>query len=420
MEIEGVRDKNSLRSYLGIEDEAVRIPTARRVAYLSAMRVAPIALRHFSSRSHLNNSELTVLPFFATLSYSAVVSSYPTPKIKLSSIRTAVKVSRDYANSITNASDMVRAASVATAGAAATAGRTAAATVAIAFASGLIPKFWAIVQSDLKALKRNPTGPMQRVWSDDMFGEIEEAWNEARATLEADPKTNWTFWITWYERALEGKNLYPEELALILDQFTEDDWLGDPAKVNPAFDPILELYRQDEAGGGGDVDPFPQRKPANIKAIRSQVVALKDYVDGEFEFLKGYNGELSADEEQREPILEVLAALREIIDDILRVFEEEEASTALVVVDEKVPAVTEQAEKLEQLETIPNISAHIIAMTATVKYMTDNGWSQKSAEAAALAQHSKGFVAKAKEFLQTKFKKSPPSLTRFSPKDSPK
>jgi len=69
----------------------------------------------------------------------------------------------------------------------------------------------------------------------------------ARLAFKADSfGTDWTFWITWYERVLAGKDIYPNMLSPILNGMTEEDWLGEPDEVNARFKDVLAKYLDDE------------------------------------------------------------------------------------------------------------------------------------------------------------------------------
>ena len=219
MEISEVKDRESLEAYLDdISDEDARLLTARRVAYLSAMRVAPFALGYFARRPKRGNATLTALPVLAGLAYSGVASTCPTPEYDAAAARAA--------NAAT------------------------AATATAAAARAPRADIWNVVRTDLRVMQVPPKGDIPSIWPEGPPDWFNREWKAAQSALKSnkgdDDQPIWTFWITWYERALAGKNLYPEKLAPILDQFSKDDWLGDPANVNPEFDPILELYEADD------------------------------------------------------------------------------------------------------------------------------------------------------------------------------
>mmetsp|Transcript_29190 Transcript_29190/g.56411 ORF Transcript_29190/g.56411 Transcript_29190/m.56411 type:complete len:379 (+) Transcript_29190:4768-5904(+) len=85
--------------------------------------------------------------------------------------------------------------------------------------------------------------------------EIAAAWATAKETLQKDPSADWRFWITWFERVRDGRNIHAADLAKVLDTFTREEIEGDPAAVMDRFDPILALYDRKTSTEVSDTDP---------------------------------------------------------------------------------------------------------------------------------------------------------------------
>ncbi len=64
--------------------------------------------------------------------------------------------------------------------------------------------------------------------------------------MEAKGSPNWSFWILWYERVRAGRDFHADKLAEILNPLREDDWKKGPAHINPLFDDLLALYREED------------------------------------------------------------------------------------------------------------------------------------------------------------------------------
>lgn len=108
------------------------------------------------------------------------------------------------------------------------------------------------------------------------------------------PPVDWSFWVAWYNRILEGRDWHPAEVARILNRLTEDDYKRGPAHVNPMFDPVLRLYEDEDVAAlvaatpSGDdvvVDPATERldirptdtpPPEFLPDVLSQVASVRD------------------------------------------------------------------------------------------------------------------------------------------------
>lgn len=219
MEVSEVVDRESLEAYLnGLQDDA-RLTTIQFVAFRSAARIAPFVLQFFAENRPVGKRDLTALPIWAGLTIPGVASRSPTPGID-------------------------RAAANAAARAAFAAARAADAADAAADAAVGTADFWAHVRRDLLGFAAGQDTPL---WDEgDIPSGIADAWQAACVAFRADRfGTDWTFWITWYERVLAGNDIYPSMLVPILNEITEEDWLGDLDAVNAVnarFKDVLARY----------------------------------------------------------------------------------------------------------------------------------------------------------------------------------
>ena len=222
-----------------------------------------------------------------------------------------------------------------------------------------------------------------------------EDWNQTCILLKADSAVDWTFWITWFDRVLAGKDIHAEMLVPILNDLTEDDWLGDPAKVNPLFDEVLAVYLAEDSIHTGTSDR-QTNVTRHIKAIQSQVSTLKDFLDVEYLTLRGQNARSS----DQDDMLDLLRDLKALVENMVDHFESlADEKQALVTVRENLPAVVEKAGELAVIESVPEVSTTIVIMSASIKSLVDAGADPKLATQFAMSEAG--------------VKKLQPSLRRF-------
>lgn len=406
MDIAEVTDRDSLRAYLDTLEGEAGLLTARRVAFRAAARMLPLALEFFLSDAAAKR-DLTAVPVFGALSVSGVASQYPSPEIATYAAANATYVGNAAAATI---------AATATA-TAVTNAASANAVYATYAATNYAAAVWGTIRGDLETAAKDPFAKLLPLWpSGQEPADLKKLWEAARTQMQADTSTDWSFWILWYDRIRAGRDFHADEMARILNPLRREDWEKGPTHINPMFDDLLAVYRKEDAAAAGG-EEIERRSPASVKAIRSQVIALKDFVESELDFLRGLNHVAPENEAEHLRVLEKLIALREIIDGMVKVFEEDaNGSTALVVVEENLPAIAEKAEELADLESEPRISAPIISMTATIKYMTDNGTPGHLAYGTAAADLGLRFIKKKWNDRKSKSKKETTALTRFPAK----
>jgi len=219
--VEDVVDQESLQAYLeGLPDETRRT-AAMNLAFRSAARSAPIALEFFAGNRPVGKSNYTVLSIFCGVMISAVASVSSTKMaVEQGAVIEAADAAVAGAVAAVNVADDFAAESAAASNAAADAAvffsaisnsdLINAVVRTISFSADAVGNsYWALVRDDLF---RSSTAESSALWVDgDMPEWVKRSWEETCLELENDSfGTDWAFWITWYERVLAGKDIYPE------------------------------------------------------------------------------------------------------------------------------------------------------------------------------------------------------------------
>jgi hypothetical protein len=269
VEIAEVRDRERLKAYLGALQGEAGLLTAIRVAFRAAARVLPVASEYFLSEDAATR-DLTAAPVFCALSVGGVASKWPIPQSDAASAdrsayaaaaRTAFAGADRAAKGASNAaaaraSDAAAFAARASYAAAfadfagasviASAADAAANAVEAATNSANAICIWEGVRSDLRRGTEHPPCDLPALWQERQEPEeIRLAWENAKRQMRADT-VDWSFWILWYERVRAGRDVHADKLAEILNPLREDDWKKGPAHVNPLFDDLLALYREED------------------------------------------------------------------------------------------------------------------------------------------------------------------------------
>ena len=126
-------------------------------------------------------------------------------------------------------------------------------------------------------------------------------------------------------------------------------------------------------------DPFEdnngQNQLPNKRVIQLQVSVLRSLIDDETLRLRGRNSKSDDQKERLARLLAILSNILSLIDEMDAAFQNQHltASTALVLVEEKLPVIIQEADNLVDAGGEPKISAGIISMAATIKHLTTNG-----------------------------------------------
>jgi hypothetical protein len=142
------------------------------------------------------------------------------------------------------------------------------------------------MRSDLERSADDPTHALPALWpglEEPQF--LREAWDEAKTRMEAEKNEDWSwdFWILWYERVRAGRTFHADQLAEILNPLREDDWEKGPAHINPKFDDLLALYREEDLNSAVAATPMGEvveYVPAqDVLVLRPQDQVSEDYLD---------------------------------------------------------------------------------------------------------------------------------------------
>ncbi|MDF1874103.1 hypothetical protein [Vannielia sp.] len=143
-------------------------------------------------------------------------------------------------------------------------------------------------------------------------------------TVRAPVDEGWSFWVKWYDAALEGKALNPdmlEEIALI----PSEAWEKGPAVVNPLIAVIVEKYDDEtpddlsrqlagmEAAQRRTVEQVKAGMERNAKELPATFDALESLILLEIERLQKMNYENDAVMEEAKRQIGVLVTLYDTV-----------------------------------------------------------------------------------------------------------
>ena len=229
--------------------------------------------------------------------------------------------------------------------------------------------FTGALDGDLRALEEGKTLAALPLWS----GQAQPPWLVSRTEREIRERAqSWEFWADWYEGYLTGRPLdldLLEKVALI----PNEAWEKGDAHVNAIIAHIYDQFR-----GSGSSLGQPR---LSLPLVTRQAAVLRDYVLAELERIRGHNEWSASDLPRVERVKELLEEALSAVNAILESLDDPSTSTedALVVVEQKLPAVVEAAENLSSETASPKISEPMLAIAATVKVLTDAGLDPKDA-----------------------------------------
>lgn len=312
------------------------------------------------------------------------------------------KASRTYAEAVSaqtaiNAAYHATLAAAAAASAAAPDARTAssynaaarAAAAADYAASAAAPeedRIWEQVREDAEALEAGEDISHRALWSISEPEFFSHASADFLSRWDADP--DFTFWLSWWEGVRSGKQIdwaLQERVARI----PTDLWMQGPRGV---AEEIAGLHRGDGSRQDRHEDPGVRAPSAmlgqNARAVRLQLDTLKVFVEGEIDRLKGPNDLTVQEHAARSVRLEMLAKIVEAVALMREAFEDAEppASNALVVVEQQLPAVVENAQAAAEAGGDMAVSGAVISMAASIRHLTDAGTPGNAATAIAFGE----------------------------------
>ena len=106
-------------------------------------------------------------------------------------------------------------------------------------------RFWDHLRIDCQQLRRLVNRPDAPLYASTDRQSLRE-WHSIRNRLSADQNVDWSFWIDWYERALQGQQ-QNWDLLLKLASQGRDFWLGSDAEVNARIAEIVNKYGELES-----------------------------------------------------------------------------------------------------------------------------------------------------------------------------
>ncbi len=367
MEIADVVDGNTLEAYVKQLHSAHRRDTALDVAFLSAARVLPIAVRAYLTEGWAQDRHFSPVSFFGAIAICGASRVRSTSKLREAFVDSSESANIASLASSANIAALFAASAAAyakvdevggAANAAASAHAAALSNGDVDLASSNRSDLWAIVRANLAGANS--------LWPSGVPWPIQDIWDEAKIAM-ADHHVDWTIWINWYDRLLQNRDWKPEAMGVVLEQITRKDWEKGPEHINPMFDEVLALYLKEDAAtsdtGGQD------RSTNHVQTIRAQVFTLQEFLQAEYLSLAGHNARTP----EQDDIFELLKALKALVDDMIAQLDRSDDKAALVVVRETLPAVFEKAGELAVIEPEPMVSPTVATMSATIRSLTEAG-----------------------------------------------
>jgi len=251
VDVTEIEDRDSLEAWLNARPEATRQQDAVTIAHRAAMRVLPLYLAWQSTRSP--QDDLTALPVLRVSLISGVATLASTPEIRnADAFAAAADAFAARADAFAAAADafaaraaaFAAAAAAARAAAAAAAARADAAADAAAFAARADADIvWQEIQHDAGRLQAGDSPMQAPLWHDPENNPLAQAWDDTvKSWTAAD--TDWSFWIRWYDSALNPTRHGAQNGPMLTEIATQDDafWEGSDAEVNERIAAIVQRH----------------------------------------------------------------------------------------------------------------------------------------------------------------------------------
>ncbi len=348
VKVSDIQDRDSLKAWL-LDRPGDEIKTfAITIAHRAAMRVLPIYRHWVETSETARKPDLTALLFLRCNLISGVARKIPTPEIRKAAFAAAAATP---IATTTAAADAAAATAAADddanfAAAAATAAFTSSATLAtdaaVAFtfpatlataaaaafatlaasaaagAAGADDAFWREIRSDCGLLENGDMLLTTPLWNS-AGNPFQKKWDAVRTSLSPD----WSFWINWYQDALEGQEPdwdMLEEIALIPD----GDWKKGPEHINnQVIAGIVGKYPK-KRGEFPASEPMPpsevekktiaQKVTANREVLALSIAGVLEQIEEYRERVRQSN---SMDPEYKEGLLDFLGRLSKRLSDLM-------------------------------------------------------------------------------------------------------
>lgn len=237
-------------------------------------------------------------------------------------------------------------------------------------------EYWQSVLSDADAaesgiyLKDIPLWPVEtpllRLWE-----KTRQDWSQ--------PNSPYAFWLRWYDSLLDPKATPPfaDDLLYRIALIDDAIWKAGAEAVAQA---ILELESNnlvglDQGDEGDERAPLPsQNLQKNTRTIRLQLDTLRSLLQTEIDELRGRNSVPDTERPDFEKRIEILTRLIARVDAMAEEFDGGIATeNALVVVEENLPAIPDEAAALQEAGGPPEVSDLVVSMGATIEHLTKRG-----------------------------------------------
>ncbi len=384
VEIKDIKDAESLRLWLSGPQQKNAVAITHRVA----MRILPIYLEKVIPHYAEETGDLTATPVLWASLISGVMAFCPTTvyveEIKhraqksFIAVEAIVKLSNDAvafakSNPTSATFNYDLPASISLVASAASISSFIGFKSSFSFFSldihfnDIVNDTWNYVRADCVTLDSGDSIARMPLWTEGQ-NPLAEHWVNVKALMKASPK-DWSFWIKWYEAALNGEPLnckMLERIALI----PSDDWEQGPKHVNGLIAAIEAEFER--------VEPEIEMTPAhmlsrNKSVIESQLDTLFQLVTEEKNRLRGQNDFTEVEGERITARLSVMESILAAIEKIKAALEGAEPSTALAVIEEQLPEVLSGAAELAKGEDEPQVSVSIAQMGETISFLTQKG-----------------------------------------------
>ncbi|MGB3178052.1 MAG: hypothetical protein WBA90_09275, partial [Albidovulum sp.] len=228
------------------------------------------------------------------------------------------------------------------------------------------------IRSDCMRIEQGGDLSALALWSDD--NPLAEDWLTTRRDWRAK---GWSFWISWYEDALAGREpdwTLLEKVALIPDEI----WEHGAEAVNARIAEIVD----DQSGRADDQVGLDTMHPnvelsleRNARVICVQLEALRMFVEDEVQRVRGQNSLTCGDHdaisvriEQLTKIIEAVTLMREALDE-----GPGRSGKALTVIEAQLPKVVDAADDAVALGGSLEASATVVNMAVSIKILVDAG-----------------------------------------------
>lgn len=152
---------------------------------------------------------------------------------------------------------------------------------------------WPALQNDLLEWQQGRRVLLSPLWpAGNSLDKVSDAFQVAKSALNensANGGANWDFWITWYQRILDGDSTLTGNLKSIVTGISVSDWEKGPEHINPMFDEVLALYQAEDGTPNTSLDvSVPKGKPDDIERTKAAMIQHRKELPPTFDSILGY------------------------------------------------------------------------------------------------------------------------------------